>query len=153
MTEIALFDLHHDYSRGLADAGPLTFGVVSLIAVALFVVLLTYLRARRTTRDGHPRPQPPRRGTSAVLLGAIAAVLLFLTSASQHRIASLTIVSGARKGQAATRTARQRPDPGRRGSALPDSYSLTSSNALVSGRHCQMSDIRGGGRTRPDFRR
>jgi hypothetical protein len=82
-----------DYSRVLHDAGSLTIAVVALIAVALSVVLLTYRHGRA---GGHPRRLPhPRRGTSAVLLGAIAAVLFVLTSASQHRIGSLTIVSRA----------------------------------------------------------
>jgi hypothetical protein len=83
----------HEYSRVLHVADSLTLGVSALIAVALLVVGVTYRRASRAR--GRPRRLHPRRGTSAVLLGAIAAVLLMLTSASQHRIASLTIVRRA----------------------------------------------------------
>ena len=91
---LGLLHPRHDYSRVLHDAGSLTLGVVALIVVALSVVLFTYRHAGRAR--GRPRRLPhPRRGTSAVLLGAIAAVLLVLTSASQHRIGSLTIVSRA----------------------------------------------------------
>ena len=91
---LGLLHPRQDYSRVLHDAGAFTIGVVALIAVALSVVLLTYRHAGRAR--GRPRRLPhPRRGTSALLLGAIAAVLLVLTSASQHRIGSLTIVSRA----------------------------------------------------------
>jgi hypothetical protein len=90
---LGLVNPQHDYSHVLQVAGSLSLGVSALIAVALLVVGVTYRRASRAR--GRPRRLHPRRGTSAVLLGAIATVLLMLTSASQHRIASLTIVRGA----------------------------------------------------------
>jgi hypothetical protein len=91
---LSLLGAQNDYSRALRDATPLIVGVVALIAVALFVVGATYRRMTRA-HTAQPGLGQPRRGTSALLLGAIAAVLLVLVSASQHRIASLTIVRRA----------------------------------------------------------
>lgn len=72
--------------------GPITIGAVGLILVAVGVVAITYRHAVRV-RSG-PGPRPPRRGTSALMLGAIAAVVLGLSSSAQQPLASLTIVSG-----------------------------------------------------------
>jgi hypothetical protein len=111
---LGLLNPRHDYSRILHDAGSLTLGVAVLIVAALSVVLFTYRHAGRAR--GRPRRLPhPRRGTSAVLLGVIAAVLLMLTSASQHRIGSLTIVSrgSARHSPSTAAVATHRPSPRR----------------------------------------
>jgi hypothetical protein len=117
---LGLLNSQHDYSRVLHDAGSLTAGVIALVVVALLVVGLTYRRAGRTR--GRPRRLArPRRGTSAVLLGAIAGVLFVLTSASQHRIASLTIVSGGSAGRTMTQVgvAPRRPSAHRRNRGHP----------------------------------
>jgi hypothetical protein len=98
---LGLLNPQHDYSRVLHDAGSLTVAVSALIAAALAVVGLTYRREGRP-RGSRRRLAGPRRGTSAVLLGAIAAVMFVLISASQHRIASLTIVSRAASARTMT---------------------------------------------------
>ena len=72
--------------------GPITIGAVGLIVVAVGVVAITYRHAVRVRSGLGPRH--PRRGTSALLLGAIAAVVLGLSSSAQQPLASLTIVSG-----------------------------------------------------------
>ena len=48
---------------------------------------------------GHREAHRPRRGTSALLLCAIATILLVLVSSSRRRIDSLTIVSHAGKAR------------------------------------------------------
>ncbi len=84
----ALLNVQDGYTKALHVAGSLAFGAVALIVVALIVVTVTF---RWAVGPGGPRLRHPRRGTSALLLGAIAIVLL--VASSQHRISSLTIVS------------------------------------------------------------
>ncbi len=103
MSLLALLNLNDGGGGTVHDAAPLALGVVALIVVALLAVALTLRLAARRPRVGRPR-----RGTTALLLAAIATVLLMLTSVSQRRIASLTIVShaaGSRSMQARRGTA------------------------------------------------
>ena len=83
-----LLNVHDGYTQALHIAGSLAFGAVALIAVALIVVVATF---RWAIGPGAARLRHPRRGTPALLLGAIAVVLL--VASSEHRLASLTIVS------------------------------------------------------------
>lgn len=84
--------LHLSDTTGSRDSGPITLGALALILVAIGVVGITYRRAMRA-RLGLPGRRHPRRGTSALLLAAIASVVLGLASTAQRPLASLTIVS------------------------------------------------------------
>lgn len=117
MTVVPTFiDVHAGYAKALHAAGSLAFGVVTLVAVALLVVGATYWCAVATGRREIHRP---RRGTSALLLCAIATILLVLVASSQHRIDSLTIVSHAGKARTMTPVHRSPSSPRPQASAQP----------------------------------
>lgn len=88
----AALQLSNPPTEAVHGTGPITIGAVGLIVVALGVVAITYRRAMRV-RSGRPGPRHPRRGTSALLLGAIAAVILGLSASARQPLDSLTIVS------------------------------------------------------------
>lgn len=102
-----LINFHDDAAPASHAASALTAGAVVLIIVAIVAVAATW---RHRTGVGSAGTHPPRRGTSAILLGAICAVLLVLVSSSERQIPSLTIVSHAStphpKGAASARRAR-----------------------------------------------
>lgn len=89
---LGALNLSHPASPAAPAAGSITAGAVVLVLVALLAVAATYRRAIRR-RPGQPTSRHPRRGTSALVLCAISAVLFALTSVAQRPLASLTIVS------------------------------------------------------------
>lgn len=106
MLPFALITPHDDTAPATHAMGPLAVGVTALFAVAVVIVAATY---RRRARIAQPAGHLPRRGTSALLLGAICAVLLVLVSTSTQRIPSLTIVSHAGRARASRPAAHFQP--------------------------------------------
>jgi len=130
-----LVNLHDGTAPATHAAASLAVGVIALLTVATVIVAATYrLRRRAAQATSHLPP----RGTSALLLGVIGAVLLVLVATSEQRIPSLTIVSHAgaagahpparRLGRAcpATVSAFERPAPG----VFPGRFAVKTGGAL-----------------------
>jgi hypothetical protein len=128
MLLFALINLHDDTAPATHAMGPLTAGVIALFAIAAVIVVATY---RRRARGGRSGGYLPRRGTSAVLLGAICAVVLVLVSTSAQPIPSLTIVSHAGRAQSSRPARHLQPASPARVSAIERSASRPVTGAFA----------------------
>jgi cytochrome c oxidase subunit II len=81
----ALVDTRHEYDHLFAIYVPIAIGVFALIVVTIVFAVLRY-RGRSPDQAARWHEHNPVEGGYAVLLGLVAAFLLYLTFTAEHRV-------------------------------------------------------------------